>query len=253
MKILLISGHGQGDPGASGNGYNESDLTRKITERLHDILDDYAEVTLYPVDLNAVKQSRAGNVPYYASYDYVFEVHMNSFDSESAHGCEILVHPDESGVSVESEILTNLSTYFTNRGIKRRSDLLNMNNCVSRGTSYALLETCFITSTSDMVVFDSYFNEICNAVCDGIIEGFGLVQNQTHNEALYRVQVGAYRERANAENMGVLLQNDGFDYYIKVSDDGLYRVQAGAFSQESNAREMAEELTEKGYDAFITH
>ena len=30
MKILLIPGHGDGDPGAIGNGFNEADLTREL-------------------------------------------------------------------------------------------------------------------------------------------------------------------------------------------------------------------------------
>ena len=32
MKILLIAGHGAGDPGASGCGYKEANLTRELVD-----------------------------------------------------------------------------------------------------------------------------------------------------------------------------------------------------------------------------
>lgn len=49
MKILLIAGHGDGDPGACACGYEEANLVREIAPKLKDVLSNYATVTLFDV------------------------------------------------------------------------------------------------------------------------------------------------------------------------------------------------------------
>ena len=44
MKILLIAGHGAGDPGACACGYKEADLTREVATTLQAKLKTYADV-----------------------------------------------------------------------------------------------------------------------------------------------------------------------------------------------------------------
>lgn len=71
-------------------------------------------------------------------------------------------------------------------------------------------------------------------------------------KTIYRVQVGAYLLKANAEKMLAQLQAEGFtSSYVKKS--GLiYRVQVGAFANKAYADRLMERLTECGYKAFIT-
>ena len=47
MKILLIAGHGAGDPGASGCGYKEANLTRELVNLIAPKLRKYATVDVY--------------------------------------------------------------------------------------------------------------------------------------------------------------------------------------------------------------
>lgn len=59
MKILLISGHGAGDPGAvakiDGRVYREADLTREVVANLKPLLEQYgAKVDVYPTARNAL-------------------------------------------------------------------------------------------------------------------------------------------------------------------------------------------------------
>jgi N-acetylmuramoyl-L-alanine amidase len=68
---------------------------------------------------------------------------------------------------------------------------------------------------------------------------------------LYRVQVGAYSKRANADAQAARLKAKGYDTYI-VMAGGLYKVQAGAYSQKANAEAMAKKLKADGFDCFIT-
>ena len=68
---------------------------------------------------------------------------------------------------------------------------------------------------------------------------------------LYRVQVGAYREKANAESMEKKIKSKGFDTYL-IKADGLYKVQTGAYSKKENAENQAKKLKALGFDTYIT-
>lgn len=70
------------------------------------------------------------------------------------------------------------------------------------------------------------------------------------NTTLYRVQVGAFSVRANAENLLVQLEAAGFDGYIKLYGS-LYCVQVGAFSVRANAEALLAQVEAAGFDAFI--
>lgn len=70
-------------------------------------------------------------------------------------------------------------------------------------------------------------------------------------QTLYRVQVGAYSKKANADAMLEKIKKAGFDTYM-VQVGGLYKVQVGAYSKKSNADAMAAKLKASGFDTYIT-
>ena len=70
-------------------------------------------------------------------------------------------------------------------------------------------------------------------------------------DTLYRVQVGAFSSKSNADNMVASVEKAGFDTYL-VQVDGLYKVQVGAFANKDNAENQKQALVDKGFDAFIT-
>ena len=177
MKILLIAGHGQGDPGAVGNGYKEADLARDLTSMIQSVLKDYAEVTVFDPTMNMYKYLKNNGAFNFSPYDYILETHFNAGGGQ---GTEILVHENQKGVSVEETILKNISALgFKNRGVKRRNNLFNMNALFKKGKEYALLETCFIDSISDMAIWKNKAYDIALAVANGIISGFGLGKKKT--------------------------------------------------------------------------
>ena len=45
MNLLLIAGHGAGDPGATSNGYQEAVETRRVVQALAGVLKDYCNVS----------------------------------------------------------------------------------------------------------------------------------------------------------------------------------------------------------------
>lgn len=179
MDILVIAGHGAGDPGATGNGYKEADLTRKVVAGLKPILEKSANVDVYDTTKKLSYYLAYQGTYNFRPYAYVIEIHFNAIKAGKADGkvkgAEVLVHPSEKVVTVENKILKNLESLgFTNRGIKRRDNLIVMNTCAKQGVSYALVEVCFIDDADDMALYKAKEKEVIKAIADGIIDGFGL-------------------------------------------------------------------------------
>lgn len=79
----------------------------------------------------------------------------------------------------------------------------------------------------------------------------GETSSSTTSDILYKVQVGAYSIKANADKQSKKLKTAGYNTYI-VKVDNLYKVQVGAFSIKANADKLASELKSKGYSVFVT-
>lgn len=73
----------------------------------------------------------------------------------------------------------------------------------------------------------------------------------TKSKTLYRVQVGAYSVKVNADKQLKKVKAAGFDTYM-VKVGGLYKIQVGAYSKKANAEAMLKKLNENGFNAFIT-
>lgn len=74
----------------------------------------------------------------------------------------------------------------------------------------------------------------------------------TENEALYRVQVGAYRNKDNTDRMLNSLLMDGFPAFI-IYEDGYYKVQVGAYRILLNAIKMEQRLRRFRYSTYIVY
>ena len=66
---------------------------------------------------------------------------------------------------------------------------------------------------------------------------------------LYRVQVGVFSERQNADRMVARLKELGYDAIILGGPP--YRVQTGAFSSRENADRFSDELKSKGFEVIV--
>lgn len=74
----------------------------------------------------------------------------------------------------------------------------------------------------------------------------------SENEALYRVQVGAYRNKDNSDRMLNSLLMDGFPAFI-IYEDGYYKVQVGAYRILLNAIKMEQRLRRFRYSTYIVY
>lgn len=71
------------------------------------------------------------------------------------------------------------------------------------------------------------------------------------NETYYRVQVGVFRVRQNADNLLYELLDQGYPAFI-LYDDGYYKVQVGAYRILGNAIIIERRLRRAGYSTLIT-
>ena len=71
-------------------------------------------------------------------------------------------------------------------------------------------------------------------------------------EKLYRVQVGAYHDKSNAERMLNSLLMESFPAFM-IYEDGYYKVQSGAFRYLYNAVKMEQRLRRFRYNTYIVY
>ena len=271
MKILLISGHGAGDPGAIGtyNGkeYEEADLTREVVTALAAKLKGFAEVSVYDQNRNAYTDYKNGslsNRAKFQEFDFVLEIHFNAFKADGGDGKNKGVEIYAKSVSnIESNIVKNIAALgFTNRGVKS-SGFAVINTARSKGARAALLEVCFIDDADDMKLFLAKKNQII----DAIVKGFGFaVSGETAKEqttpakeekpdtgnaaALYRVQVGAFSLKKNATAKCDAVKAVGFNAFM-VQVGALWKIQVGAFSSKESAEVMVKKLKSAGFSGIV--
>lgn len=233
MKILLIAGHGAGDPGACSNYGTEAVETRKVVEMLKSHFKSYeATVDVYPISRNAYTDAGSGTLQVnFADYDYVLEIHFNSSVNTSATGVEIWVTSSELVTTVEQAIVNKIAALgYPNRGVKKE-DFRVIRTAKNCGTSSALLEVCFISNKNDMTTYNAKFSDICKATVNAIGEEFGL------------------------KKTGAVIENKPVQTPIVEQPKTIYRVktvagkQLGAFGVLENAKNMASKNNAIVYDA----
>lgn len=188
FKILLICGHGEGDPGAVSTAGGVERKEYLYTRKLGNLLmgkfgGGHVEVTMYDQAKNCYRQNMRGTGPDFQAYDYILELHFNAKANPGNAkdgkftGAAVYVHSRIGGVSVEQAILRNIQKLgfrIWADGIMHNDRLLNLKMAFQDGVDYALLETAFIDDADDMAWYDAHAGEVAQAVADGIIDGFGL-------------------------------------------------------------------------------
>lgn len=175
-KVLLLdAGHGGKDPGTSGNGMQEKNLTLTIAQKIEQELQGSGikvymtrDSDVYPE--NSTRAQTANDIA-----DLMVSIHINS-GPETANGTETLyqVHANDSSSRLTSKQLAEIlqasmisGTGNTNRGVKLRTDLLILNRTT---VPSAIVEVVFITNTGDALKISNpaYQDQVAQAIADGI-------------------------------------------------------------------------------------
>ena len=216
-KVFIGVGHGGSDPGAVANNTKEKDLNLSIALACRDMLEKHGV---------SVKMSRSKdeNDPIgeevkecnaYAP-DLAVDIHNNAGGGD---GGEVFYHHGGGkGKILAENILAEIVKVGQNsRGIKTRTNssgkdyyaFIRNTNCPA-----VIVECAFVDNASDLQILatESDRQSMGVAIAKGILKTLGVeIQGERGH---WKVQVGAYLYRENAEAMHRKLKAVGFDAFI---------------------------------------
>lgn len=221
VKIWIDPGHGGRDPGAVGNGLLEKDLTLRLARKISYRLDKYMDTNVAMTRLEDRAATLMERVAMANSWraDFFLSLHINAgggegFESFIYKGLSDSSDTAKKQLTIHNEIIK--ATKWNDRG-RKKADFY-----VLRETKMAamLSESGFIDNKADAsrLKLDSFLDKIADGHVNGLVQVFNLVKRPiptTTPSQLHYVQVGAFAERANAENMVGKLKAAGFPAYIK--------------------------------------
>lgn len=222
-KIFISVGHGGSDPGAVANGLKEKDLNLAIALACNEVLTRHGITTAMSRSKdeseslsNRITECNAFNP------DYAVEIHNNAGGGDGAE----IFHTINGGKgkTLAQNILNEIIAIGQNsRGLKTKKN--------SAGKDYfgwirqtkapvCLIECAFVDNAKDIQIIDTAAEQkaMGTAIAKGILKTLGIAyveeKKPETSGKIYRVQVGAYSEKANAENMKNKLKSAGFDAII---------------------------------------
>lgn len=167
--LFVIAGHGNGDSGAVGNGYQEAERVRVLAQRIKDFGGE--EVMLYDFNSNAYKSNVIGKglVPKGAK---ILELHIDSDSNPTARGGHVIIKKGFKADKYDIALAELITEMFPGRSkaISERSDLANVNRSATMGYNYRLVECGFISNAEDIEIFNSNIDKLAK----GMLECFGI-------------------------------------------------------------------------------
>ena len=162
-KLFIIPGHGAGDCGACGNGYQEAERVRALAQRIKDFGGD--DVVLSDFSLNSYEANIIGKGLVPKGYK-ILELHMDSSEHSSAKGGHVIINGKFKADEYDNALANMISTMFPGRSqtIVGRTDLANVNRSASMGYNYRLMECGFISNAEDVQKFNSRMDELAKGI-----------------------------------------------------------------------------------------
>ena len=241
--------HGGRDPGAVYRGRQEKDDTLRLVLAIGEILQNNGIEVAYTrtTDVYESPYQKAAEANE-AGVDFFVSIHRNSFPTANeVMGVESLVY-DLSGIKYEmaQDIDEQLETVgFVDLGVKARPNLVVLKDTRMPAV---LVEVGFINSDVDNRLFDDNFDGIARAIADGILDT--LSASGELEDPYYRVQVGLFRNRRNAQRLLEELLEQDIPAYIDEAGT-LFQVLAGGTSDLEEAVELEQRLKRAGYDTLL--
>lgn len=155
--LFISAGHGGSDPGATGNGYVERELTIELRQLIVNELNKLGITPRIDDNRNALAQTLAWLRGKFKSKDILLDIHWNASHNTTARGAEIIV-PDKASqfeILLSNSLLKVLTDIgFRNRGVKPESETFRKRlGWMRPNAENVLIEVCFITNTSDMMLY----------------------------------------------------------------------------------------------------
>ena len=218
MKVFLGVGHGGSDSGAVANGVKEKDLNLSIALACKEMLARHG-VTVKMSRAKDESDPLSDEIKECNAFapDLAVDIHNNAGGGD---GAEVYHHyGGGKGRVLAENILAEIVELGQNsRGAKVRKN--------SQGKDYygfiretscpaVIVECAFVDNASDLKILatESDRHKMGVAIAKGILKTLG-VEIQPERGSLYRVQVGAYLVKSNAEDMQRKIKALGFNAFI---------------------------------------
>lgn len=276
VKIMLDAGH-YGNRYNKGvvEGYYESNMTWELQGYLKKELESYG------FEVGTTRADKAKDLPVCdrglasKGYDLFLSLHSNAASGQSADYVALyhLVNDTTTKVDeVSKAIAKKLAPVIADvMGTKQKPQVLTRSIDFDRDKDgllndnyYGVLHGADLANTAGIIIEHSFHTNpaACKWLMDSnnlkklaaeeakvIAECYGMKKKTS---TIYRVQTGAYKNKANAEAQLKKVKAAGFDTYM-VTVNGLYKIQVGAYAVKANAEAMAKKLKAAGFDTFITN
>jgi len=225
MKIMLDAGHGYQTKGKQTvDGMKEYEFNRAVAYFAKQILMKFQEVKVFfpHSDDRDVSLKRRTYIANKLNVDLYVSIHANAYgDGKSwndANGIETYIHPSRPKEAEElAKLIQRKLVTFTgrkDRGVK------TADFHVLRETKMTavLCECGFMTNQEEakLLKTEEYQMKCAQAIAQAIIEYYQLtpISYPPVKKPLYKVQVGAFYIKENAEKLAEKLQKQGYKTWI---------------------------------------
>ena len=217
-KVFIGVGHGGSDSGAVANGVKEKDLNLSIALACRDVLERHG-VSVKISRTKDESDTLSEEIKECNEYgpDLAVDIHNNAGGGD---GAEAFYHyGGGTSKTLAENILAEIVKVGQNsRGAKIRKNASGKDYYgFIRNTSCpaVIVECAFVDNATDLQIIgtEARREAMGLAIAKGILKALG-VSYQAEKGIVYRVQVGAYSIKANAEAMLKQLKAKGFEGYI---------------------------------------
>lgn len=227
FKIALTAGHYLGTPGKrclkklDPNETREWTLNDRIADKVEKLLQDYTGYELIRTDDTTGKKdiglTARTNAANNFKADFYLSIHHNAGVNGGAGGGIVAFVYTKVGAETLEWQKDLYNALIAKTGLKgNRSNPMpksNLHEVRETKMPAVLLELGFMDSKTDVpiILTEDYANKCAEAIVDVLVKRGKLTKKETK---IWRVQVGAYSKKENAEKMAKSLKNDGYDAVI---------------------------------------
>ncbi|WP_082234962.1 N-acetylmuramoyl-L-alanine amidase [Halobacillus massiliensis] len=239
-KIFIDAGHGGTDPGASGNGLHEKDLTLALALKTRDILNneyDGHSVQLSRTSDRTLSLTERTNMANSWGADYLVSIHINAgggvgFESFTYNGSYSSKAETNRLAGIVHDAIVN-RTEFRDRGKKEA----NFHMVRESAMPSVLTENGFIDSTSDAAALksDAFLNSIARGHAEGLAEALGLTRKASETQAFVKILADSLwtYNSADWEDRAVIVGEDEVFTVIRnkfpVEGGHMYQLKSGLY------------------------
>lgn len=229
FKIALTAGHYLGTPGKrclkklDPKETKEWVLNDRIADKVEKLLADYEGYSLIRTDDTTGKKdiglTARTNAANNFKADFYLSIHHNAGVNGGAGGGIVAFVYTKVGAETLEWQKDLYNSLIAKTGLKgNRSNPMpksNLHEVRETKMPAVLLELGFMDSKTDVPVIltEDYANKCAEAIVEVLVKRGKLTKKPTEKK-IYRVQVGAFSKKENAEKMAIALKNDGYDAII---------------------------------------